>query len=296
MGTVFLSTAQVYNNSCEIEAGLAYEMHKLCYSRIANPSNYFLEETAALLETYDSDIEASCVATASGMAVIRTATDPFLIKDNSLPAPNIVSCAKVYGGTFQQFWVQRSEEQGIEVRWIKNPFDLKEWESKSDKGTRFLYGKFPSNPSVTIFDIEMIAEVAHSRNIPLIVDSTSASPAFTRLLEFGADIVIQSATKVMGASGTSIAGLLIAKKNIASKVGTDEMRGGFATWAKFWHYRDNEFLLSPMSAILLLNDIRSLRMRIAQISISALKESNIRAISSRTWNRLWIKLNESEND
>jgi len=176
----------------------------------------------------------------------------------------------VYGSTFQQFWVRRSEEQGIEVRWIKKPFDLKEWESKVDEDTRFLYCEFSSNPSVTIFYIEMIAEVAHSRNIPLIVDSTCVSPALTRPLEFGADIAIQSATKVMGASGTSIAGLLIAKNNIASKVGTDEMRGDFATWAKFWPYRDNEPLLSPMSAILLLNDIRSLRMRIAQMGISAL--------------------------
>ena len=78
MEHVFLSTAQVYNNSYEMGAGLAYEMPNLCYSRIANPSNYSLEETAALLERYGSDIEASCASTANGMAAIRTATDPFL--------------------------------------------------------------------------------------------------------------------------------------------------------------------------------------------------------------------------
>lgn len=271
MEPVYLTTAQGYVNSAELEAGLSYEMPNWCYSRIANPSNFFLEETVALLETYGSDIEASCVATGSGMAAIRTATDPFLIKDDSLPQPNIVACAKVYGGTFQQFWIRRRAEQGIDVRWIKDPYNPDEWTSKIDGGTRFLYGEFPSNPSVAIFDIEKVAALAHRNGIPLLVDATCASPALTRPLTFGADIVIQSATKVMGASGTSIAGLLTARRNIVSKVGTDEMKGDFATWAKFWPYRDNGPALSPMSAILVLNDIRSLRMRVAQMSRSAMK-------------------------
>jgi len=271
MEPVYLSPAQAYYNSAEMEAGLAYEMPNWCYTRIANPSNYFLEETAALLESYGSPIEASCVATASGMAAIRTATDPFLVNDPRLPKPNIVACSRVYGGTFQQFSVRRQKEQGIEVRWVIDPMDGGEWEDKVDENTRFVYGEFPSNPSVSIFDIEAVAEIAHRAGVPLIVDSTCASPALTRPLTLGADIVVQSASKVIGGSGTAISGLLIAKKDIVSKIGPKEMRADFATWAKFWPYRDNGPGINPMAAIMVLNDLRSLRMRIEQMSRSALK-------------------------
>jgi len=271
MEPVYLSPAQAYTNAAEMEAALAYEMPTWCYTRIANPSSYFLEETAALLETYGTDIEASCVATASGMSAIRTATDPFLVKDEKFPNPNIVASAKVYGGTFQQFWVRRFGEQGVEVRWIKDPLNLDEWKEKTDENTRFLYGEFPSNPSVDIFDITAVADLAHSYQIPLLVDSTCASPALTRPLTLGADIVVQSASKVMSGTGTSIIGLLIARKNLVSKIGSDEMKADFAIWAKLWPYRDNGPAVSPMSAILTLNDMRTLRMRVAQMSRNAMQ-------------------------
>ena len=245
---------------------MAYEMPNWCYSRIANPSSYFLEETAALLETYGTSIEAGCIATSSGMSAIRTATDPFLIKDSRYPNPNIVTCAKIYGGTFQQFSVRRNEEEDVEVRWVTNPTNIEDWKSKIDDNTRFVYGEFPSNPSLSIFDIEQVADLAHKFGVPLIVDSTCASPALTRPITNGADIVVHSASKVIGASGTSICGLLIARKNIPSKVGNDDMRGDFATWTKFWPFRDNGPNINPMAAILILNDLRTLRMRVAQMS------------------------------
>lgn len=271
MEPVYLTTAQAYRNSAEMEAGLAYEMPNWCYSRIANPSIFFLEETAALLEAYGSDIETSCVATASGMSAIKTATDPFLIKHKDYPDPNIVSSAKIYGGTFQQFQVRRMEEHGIEVRWIKDPTNLEEWKSKIDENTRYVYGEFPSNPAVGIFDIEDVAKLAHSFNIPLIVDTTCASPALTRPIIYGADIVIHSATKVICSTGAAVSGLVISRKNIVSKMGPDEMKADFATWVKFWPFRDNGPCIHPMAAIMVLNDYRSIRMRIAQMSRTALK-------------------------
>ncbi len=271
MEPVYLSPAQAYANSAEMETAMAYEMPTWCYSRIANPSTFFLEETAALMEAYGTDTEASCLATSSGMSAIKTATDPFLVRDAALPSPNIVASAKVYGGTFQQFWIRRYEEQGIEVRWVKDPMNLSEWESKVDKNTRFLYGEFPSNPSVEIFDIGDVAEMAHAAGVPLIVDATCASPALTRPLAHGADIVIQSASKVMGGSGSSIVGLVTSRKDIASKVGSDEMKADFAVWAKLWPYRDNGPALNPMAAIMTLNDMRTLRMRVAQMSDNTLQ-------------------------
>ncbi|MBL7033803.1 MAG: aminotransferase class V-fold PLP-dependent enzyme [Candidatus Delongbacteria bacterium] len=271
MEPVYLSTAQVYHNSAELEAGLAYLMPNWCYTRIANPSNYFLEETTALLESYGTGLEASCLATGSGMSAIRTATEPFLVLDDKLPPINIVTTAKVYGGTFQQFAVRRGVEQGMEIRWVKESTDLEEWRRKIDEGTRFVYGEFPSNPSVELFDIEEVAKLAHAFGIPLIVDSTCASPALTRPLQWGADIVVQSASKVFSSNGTTIAGLLTARKDIVSRIGCEEMKGDFATWAKFWPFRDNGPALHPMGAILTLNDLRTLRSRMAQMSRTAME-------------------------
>jgi len=271
MEPIYMSPAQAYHDSSEMEAALSYQMPTWCYTRIANPSNFYLEATTALLESYGTDIETSSLATASGMSAIRTATDPFLVKDDTLPPLNFVASAKVYGGSFQQFWVRRWQEQGVEVRWVKNPTNFNEWKELVDGGTRFIYGEFPSNPSVDIFDIQAIADLAHSNGIPLIVDATCASPALTRPLEFGADIVVQSASKVIASSGLTIMGLLTSKKNIISKVGPDEMKADFATWAKLWPYRDNGPAINPMACIMALNDMRSLRIKIAQMSRSAQK-------------------------
>lgn len=269
MEPVYMTPAQAYQDTAEMEAALSYQMPTWCYSRIANPSTFFLEETMALLEAYGTEIQASCLGTASGMSAIRTATDPFLVKDDTLPPPNIVASAKLYGGTYQQFWVRRWEEQQVEIRWVTDPLNVEDWLSKMDEGTRFVFGEFPSNPSVAIFDIEAVAAAAHSHDTPLIVDSTCASPAITRPLAFGADIVIHSASKVIGASGTSIAGLVTARHGIVSKMGPEEMRGDFAAWSKLWPFRDNGPAQHPMAAIMILNDLRSLRMRIAQMSRTA---------------------------
>ena len=166
MEPVYMSPAQAYHDSGEMEAALAYKMPTWCYSRIANPSTFFLEESIALLEAYGSGCGASGLGTSSGMSAIRTATDPFLVKDKSLPLPNIVASAKVYGGTFQQFSVRRFQEQGVEVRWVRNPESIGDWTSQIDEGTRFVYGEFPSNPTVSIFDIEEVASAAHAMDIP----------------------------------------------------------------------------------------------------------------------------------
>ena len=271
MEPVYLTPAEAYADSAHMEAALAYEMPTWCYSRIANPSTFYLEQTAALLETYGSDIEASCCATASGMAAIRTATDPFLTNNPDFDKPNIVASAKVYGGTFQQFWERRAKEQGIEVRWVKESLDTAEWKSQIDEQTRFVFGEFPSNPAVALFDIEAVAKLAHDFDTVLIVDSTCASPALTRPLVWGADIVIHSASKVMGSSGTSIMGLLIAKKDIKSKFISDDANANFAIWAKLWPFRDNGPSVNPMAAIMTLNDMRSLRMRLEKMSGTALE-------------------------
>jgi O-acetylhomoserine/O-acetylserine sulfhydrylase-like pyridoxal-dependent enzyme len=271
MEPVYMSPAQAFQDYDHMQVAMAYEMPSWAYTRIANPSTSFFEDTVALLEAYGTGLDTFCVACGSGMAAIRTAIEPFLIDDKSLPKPNFVSTACVYGGTFQQFSVRQMQEKGIEVRWVKDASNLDEWAEKIDGGTRFLFGEMPSNPAVALFDIEKVAELAHQNDVPLIVDATCASPALMRPLAFGADIVVQSASKVMASNGTSIVGTVTAKMNIPSRVGCDQMRENFGAYVKLLPYRDNGPALSPMSAILALNDLRSLRSRVAQMSRSSQK-------------------------
>lgn len=260
---IYMSTSQAYRDSDEMEAALAYEIPTWCYSRIANPSVYYLEGMMALLEGYGSDVEASCVATSSGMAAIQSAVDPFLVEDPDKPGPmNFVATCQVYGGTFQQFAVRKQQERNIEWRMVINSNDLDEWASKIDKNTRFVYGEMPSNPSQSFFDLEKVIEIAHSHGVPVIIDSTVATPALMRPLEWGADIVVQSSTKTLGTSGFGISGAVIARKNLVSSVKNDALKENFAMYLKTLPNRDNGPNLSPMNAIMLLNDMRTLRSRV----------------------------------
>lgn len=264
---IFMATSQAYRDSDELEAALAYLIPTWCYARIANPSVYYLEWTLALLEGYGCDFETTCCATSSGMAAILSAIEPFLVR---LPGKenqpiNFVASAHVYGGTFQQFSV-RQREKGIEVRWVRHPERLEEWAELIDEGTRFLYGELPSNPTLAFFDIAAIAQLAHQHGIPLIVDSTVATPALLRPLGHGADVVVHSVTKSMTASGFGIAGAVIARKPIVTNIPNDALREDFASYVKFLPNRDNGPNLSPIQAVLTLNDLRTLRSRVDLLS------------------------------
>ncbi len=270
---VYMSTSQGYRNSDEMEAGLGYMIPTWCYSRIANPSIYYYEGVLALLEGYGSGLETSCVATSSGMAAIQSAVDAFLVEDPKRPGAkmNFVAPTQLYGGTFQQFAIRKDQERNIEWRKVYHSTDLDEWEKQIDENTRFLYGEMPSNPSLNFFDLEKVAALAHKYNLPLIVDSTVATPALMRPLEHGADIVVQSVTKSLATSGFAISGAVIARKNITSNIDNDEMKADFCTYLKLLPNRDNGPNISPMSAIMALNDIRTIRMRMDQVSTSTQK-------------------------
>lgn len=270
---IYMSSSQVYRDADEMEAALAYEIPTWCYSRIGNPSMYYLEGVLALLETYGSDIEATCCATSSGMAAIQSAVDPFLVVDPKDPDKpiNFVATAQVYGGTFQQFGIRKDLEKNIEWRKIINSNDISEWESKIDENTRFLYGEMPSNPGQAFFDLEKVVELAHKHGIPMIVDATVASPALMRPLTHGADIVIQSVTKSLTTSGFGIAGAVIARKNLTSKIDNPEMKADFGMYIKALPNRDNGPNISPMNAILTLNDIRTIRSKMDYMSRNTMK-------------------------
>jgi O-acetylhomoserine/O-acetylserine sulfhydrylase-like pyridoxal-dependent enzyme len=263
---IFPSTSQGYRDSAEMEAGLSYRIPTWCYSRIHNPTVHFLEETLSLLEAYRCPFDASAFCTASGMAAIKQAVEPLLVLDAPGGAEiNFVSAAQVYGGTFQLFNV-RMKERGASVRWVSQPWNTEEWQKRIDKQTRFLYAEMPSNPQQACCDIRALAELAHGHGIPLIVDSTVATPALMRPLEHGADIVVQSLTKTIGSSGAAIGGAVIARLGLTSRHLTDEAKSDYATWLKLWPARDSGACLPAHSAFFFLNDLRTLRIKVEWFS------------------------------
>ncbi len=283
---LYLSTSQGYRDSDELEAALSYQIPTWCYTRIANPTTYYLEWTLALLESYGGDFDACCCVTASGMAAIMAATDPFLAKQTEGPEKiNFVSSIQVYGGTFQQFSIRKMKERGVEVRWVQHPHDIAEWKARIDENTRFLYMEAPSNPQQSFVDVKDLADLAHAWGIPLIFDSTCATPALMRPLVHGADVVVQSLTKSITAGGFAIGGALISRKPVVTKVKNDDpaFQECFAEYVKFWPYRDNGPAAAPFNAMAALNDIRTLRSRMDLVSASCQKVAEFLATHARVY-------------
>jgi O-acetylhomoserine/O-acetylserine sulfhydrylase-like pyridoxal-dependent enzyme len=268
---LFPSTSQAYRDSDEMEAGLGYLIPTWCYSRIHNPTVFYLEETLALLEAYGCDVDASALATASGMSAIKQAIEPLLAVAGSGGEPiTFVSAAQVYGGTFQLFNV-RMAERGARVRWVPECGDLAAWRAQVDETTRFLYAEMPSNPQQSCFDVRAVADLAHEHGIPLVVDATIATPALMRPLAHGADIVVHSLTKTIGAGGFTIGGAVIARHELTSRHLPSEVKADYATWLKLWPFRDSGPCMSAHSAFFLLNEVRTLRLKVGFMSANTME-------------------------
>lgn len=167
------------------------------YTRIMNPTTDVLEKRLAEMEG-----GIAALAVASGMAAIT-----YAIQTIAATGDNIISTSELYGGTYNLF-AHTLPHQGIEVRFA-NKDDAAEIESKIDENTKAIFCESVGNPSGGIADIEMLAEVAHRNQIPLIVDNTVPSPFLWRPFEHGADIVIHSVTKYIGGHGNSIGGVVV---------------------------------------------------------------------------------------
>jgi O-acetylhomoserine/O-acetylserine sulfhydrylase-like pyridoxal-dependent enzyme len=201
------------------------------------------------------------------MAAIMTAVHPFLkVQKDVCEKRNFVATVQCYGGTYQQFTVRLMREHNVECRWVSDATDLDEWASKIDRHTRFLYGELPSNPQLGFFDIEAVADLAHSHNLPLICDSTIATPALLRPICHGADIVVQSATKSLTSSGFGVCGAVIARKNLVTNIDDDQLKNDFSLYIKYQQNRDFGPNLHPLQAVMTLNDMRTLRSKMDLLS------------------------------
>ena len=167
------------------------------YTRITNPTNDILEKRVAALEG-----GVAALAMASGMAAI-TAT----IQTIAEVGDNIVSVAKLYGGTYNLF-AHTLPRQGLEVRFAPHD-DLAALEAMIDDKTKGVFCESIGNPAGNIVDIQALADIAHRHGVPLIVDNTVATPVLCRPIDYCADIVIHALTKYMGGHGTTIAGAIV---------------------------------------------------------------------------------------
>lgn len=167
------------------------------YTRIHNPTVTVFEERVALLEG-----GIGSLAVASGMAAISLA-----ILNLAGAGDEIVAASTLYGGTYNLF-ANTLPKYGIKVHFV-SPEDPENFRKAITPKTKAIFGETIGNPSLTVLDIEAIADIAHDNGIPLIIDNTFATPYLCRPIEFGADIVIHSATKWLLGNGTTLGGIIV---------------------------------------------------------------------------------------
>ncbi len=168
------------------------------YTRIMNPTQAAVEDRIAALE---GGLAALLVA--SGQAA-----ETLAILNIAEAGDHIVSSASLYGGTYNLFHYTLPK-LGIQVSFVEDADDLESWKAAIRPNTKAFYGETLSNPRNDVLDISGVASVAHEFGVPLIVDNTVATPYLIRPFEFGADIVVHSATKYLGGHGTAVAGAIV---------------------------------------------------------------------------------------
>jgi O-acetylhomoserine (thiol)-lyase len=246
------------------------------YTRIMNPTTDVLEKRVAALEG-----GVAGLATASGQAA-----ETLTITTLAAAGDEIVSTTSLYGGTYNLFHYTLPR-LGIVARFV-DADDFDGVRKAINKKTKAVYTETLGNPKLDIADIEKLAEISHEQGVPLIVDNTSASAALVRPIEWGADIVLNSATKFLGGHGTSIGGVIVdaGKFNWVSdrfREFTDpdpsyhglsytETFGplSFILKARIQGLRDTGAALSPFNAFLILQGIETLHLRMERHSKNAL--------------------------
>lgn len=238
------------------------------YSRIMNPTTDVFEKRVAALEG-----GVAGLATASGIAATF-----YAILNLASSGDEIVAASTLYGGTYELFNVTL-RKLGINVTFV-DPDDAENFRSAITDKTKALYAETLGNPKINVLDIEAVAKVAHENKIPLIIDNTFATPYLCRPIEYGADVIIHSATKFIGGHGTTIGGIIIdagkfdwaASGKFPDFTTPDESYNGlvyanlgapaFALKARVQLLRNTGATLSPQNAFLFLQGLESLSLRV----------------------------------
>jgi O-acetylhomoserine (thiol)-lyase len=194
---IFQTTSYVFEDPAAAAAYFNLQEYGNTYSRIMNPTLAVFEERVASLEG-----GCGAVAFASGLAAQAAALFTLLT-----PGDHVVSSAALYGGTVNQFKHVLRKMQ-VQLTWV-DPDDLGAWRAAIRDNTKAFFGETIGNPGGNVLDIGALAAIAHEHGLPLLIDNTFATPYLCRPIEWGADIVLHSATKYIGGHGTSIGGVVV---------------------------------------------------------------------------------------
>jgi O-acetylhomoserine (thiol)-lyase len=274
---IYQTASYVFHDAAH--AGRLFGLQELgnIYTRIMNPTNDVFEKRVAALEG-----GVAGLATASGMAA-----ETLALTTLASAGDEIVSTTSLYGGTYTLLRYTFAR-LGITVRFV-DADDFAGLRAAINDKTRAIYTETLGNPKLDVADIEQLASIAHEHGIPLVIDNTSASPALVRPIEWGADIVVNSATKFLGGHGNSIAGVIVdsgkfdwaASGRFKEFTEPDPSYHGlvytqafgpaaFIGKARVQGLRDTGAALSPFNAFLILQGIESLHLRMERHSANAL--------------------------
>jgi O-acetylhomoserine (thiol)-lyase len=194
---IYQTTSYVFRDTDHAAALFNLERAGYIYSRISNPTVAVLEERVSALEH-----GVGAVATASGQAALHLAIVTLMGQGG-----HIVASSSLYGGSVNMFALTLPRF-GIETTFVK-PRDLDGFRAAIRPETRLIYGETLGNPGLEVLDIPAVAEIAHGAGVPLMIDSTFATPYLCNPIELGADIVMHSATKWLGGHGLAIGGIIV---------------------------------------------------------------------------------------
>lgn len=275
---IYQTTSYVFKNSDEAEARFALKDAGNIYGRLTNSTQDVFEKRIAALEG-----GVAALATASGAAAID-----YTIRSLAVAGDHVVASNTIYGGTYNLL-EHTLPDYGITTTFV-DPDDISNFENAIQDNTKLLYIETLGNPNSNVADIEEIAKVAHKHKIPLVVDNTFATPYLVRPIEYGADIVVQSATKFIGGHGTAIGGVIvdsgkfdwIGSGKFPSLVepnpsyhgvsfAKDVGAAAFVTKIRAILLRDTGATISPFHAFLFLQGLETLSLRVERHTENALK-------------------------
>jgi O-acetylhomoserine (thiol)-lyase len=274
---IYQTTSYIFDDTDHAAHLFALQRMGNIYTRIMNPTTAAFEERIAALEG-----GTGALATASGMAAQLTTMMTLL-----RPGDEIVSSSSLYGGTHTQFDITL-RTWGVNTVFVDSS-DPENFRKAITPRTRVLYGETIGNPRGDVLDIEAVAQIAHEAGVPLVVDNTFATPYLCRPFEYGADIVVHSATKFIGGHGTSIAGVLIESGKFPWDNGkfpqiVDPSPGyhGVRFYETFGDFcfcmkarcetlRDMGPCISPFNSFLLLQGLETLSLRMERHSQNAIR-------------------------
>lgn len=275
---IYQTSSYVFRNCDHAAARFGLSDAGNIYGRLTNPTEDVFEKRIAALEG-----GVAALAVASGAAAVT-----YTILNLAQNGDNIVSAKNIYGGSFNLF-EHTLPQYGIETNFV-DIFNEEEVESAINEKTKALYIETLGNPNSDVVDIESVAKIAHKHKIPLVVDNTFATPYLVRPIEYGADIVVHSATKFIGGHGTSIGGVIVdgGKFDWEASVKFDSLTkpnpsyhgisftqtcgaAAFVTKVRAILLRDTGATVSPFNAFLFLQGLETLSLRVERHAYNALK-------------------------